>query len=85
MMSFPQRKAVQKGWTYGLNSFYQHQKMVMPEYNVALKAIFFYFQTLTYDSGKVNGIIGVTSIIQTGYFGEKMDFGREFKISPKGL
>ena len=41
LLSIHQKKAVQRGWTDGKNEFAQEQKMVMPEHNVTLRALFF--------------------------------------------
>jgi hypothetical protein len=84
LMSFPQSNAVQRGWTDGENSFYQEQKLVMPEHNVTLKAIFYYYRTLTYDSGNVEGKVGVTQNIQKGFYGAQMDLAESSRLARKG-
>ena len=43
MNVFPQQKANHRGWTDGKNEFVQGQKMIMPEHNVTLYAIFHYY------------------------------------------
>ena len=84
MMSFPQDKAIQRGWTDGKNTFYQEQKMVMPAHNVTLRAVFLYYRNLIYDSGDVDGMVGVKSNIQTGYYGADMDLAEDSRLKRIG-
>ena len=84
MMSFPQEKAIQKGWTDGKNIFYQEQKMVMPAHNVTLRAVLLYHRNLIYDSGKVDDLVGVIQNIQRGHYGAQMDLAEESRLSRKG-
>ena len=63
--SFPQLTATHRGWTDGKNIFIQENKMVMPENNVTLHAIFHYFRNLTYVPGDVDGVVGMRYDIQT--------------------
>ena len=77
MMTFPQEKAIQRGWTDGKNTFIQEQKMVMPAHNVTLRAVFLYYCNLIYDSGNVDGLVGVKQNIQSGYYGAQMDLSEE--------
>ena len=80
MMTFPQEKAIQRGWTDGKNTFIQEQKMVMPAHNVTLRAVFLYYRNLIYDSGNVDGLVGVKQNIQSGYYGAQMDLAEESRL-----
>ena len=84
MISFPQDTAVHKGWTDGKNTFIQEQKLVMPEHNVTLRAIFLYYRSLIYESGNVDGIVGVKRNIQTGYYGAEMDLAESSRLGRIG-
>lgn len=84
LMSFPQLKATQRGWTDGTNSFVQGQKIIIPEHNVTLYALFFYYRNLTYVSGDVDGIVGLKYDIQTMRAGGVKDLAEETRISRKG-
>ena len=84
LMSFPQDKAVQRGWTDGKNTFYQGQKMVMPAHNVTLRAVFLYYRNLIYDSGDVDGVVGVIKNIQTGFYGAQMDLAEDSRLKRIG-
>ena len=48
MDSFPQLTAQHRGWTDGNNTYVQGKKMVMPEHNIPLNAIYLYYRNLTY-------------------------------------
>ena len=82
--SFPQDKANQRGWTDGKNSFVQGQKLVMPENNVTLYAIFHYYRNLTYVPGDVDGIVGQQYDIQTLHEGGKKDLAESSRLSRMG-
>ena len=84
MMIFPQQTAVHKGWTDGNNIFYQENKIITPEHNVTLRAVFLYYRKLIYDSGNVDGIVGVNQNIQTGYYGAKMDLAENTRLKRSG-
>ena len=84
MMSFPQENAIQRGWTDGKNIFYQEQKMVMPAHNVTLHAVFLYYRNLIYDSGQVDGLVGVTQNIQRGFYGAQMDLAEDSRLARMG-
>ena len=83
-MVFPQDKAVHKGWTDGNRTYYQENKIIMPEHNVTLYAVFLYYRNLIYDSGNVDGIVGVKKNIQRGYYGTKMDLAEETRLKRSG-
>ena len=84
LLSIHQEKAVQRGWTDGKNEFAQEQKMVMPEHNVTLRALFFYYRNLTYVPGDVDGIIGALMDIQTMRAGGKKDLAESSRLTRKG-
>ena len=81
---FPQQTAVHRGWTDGNNTFYPQQKIITPEHNVTLRAVFLYYRKLIYDSGNVDGIVGVNQNIQTGYYGAKMDLAEDTRLKRSG-
>ena len=84
LYSFPQGTAVHRGWTDGNNTFYQEQKIIMPEHNVTLHAIFLYHRNLIYDSGNVDGIVGVKQNIQSGFYGAQIDLAESTRLARKG-
>lgn len=71
MFSFPQATAAHRGWTDENYIFYQEQKIIMPEHNVTLHAIFLYYHNLIYDSGNADGIVGVKQIFSLDFVGQK--------------
>ena len=84
MNVFPQDKANHKGWTDGNRTFYQENKIIMPEHNVTLYAVFLYWRNLIYDSGNVDGIVGVKENIQRSHYGAKMDLAEETRLKRIG-
>lgn len=83
-MSYHLTKAVQRGWTDGKNEFAQEKKMVMPEHNVTLYALFFYYRNLTYVPGNVDGIIGQKNDIQTLRAGGEKDLAESSRLTRLG-
>lgn len=84
LMVFPQSTAIQRGWTDGENEFVQGTKMVMPEHNVTLYALYYYFRTLTYSPGDVDGIVGQTYDIQTVRAGGMKDLAEDSRLRRMG-
>lgn len=84
LMTYSQLKAVQRGWTDGINSFVQGQKIVMPGHNVTLYALYYYFRNLTYVPGDVDGIVGMQYDIQTMRAGGVKDLAEGARLSRKG-
>ena len=84
LLSYPQDKASQRGWTDGVNSFVQGQKMVMPGHNVTLYAMYFYYRTLTYVPGDVDGIVGILCDTQIMRAGGMKDLAEGTRLARKG-
>ena len=84
LKSFPQTTATHRGWTDGKNEFAQEQKLVMPEHNVTLKAIFYYYRNLTYVPGDVDGIVGQEYDIQTIRAGGDKQLAESTRLNRKG-
>ena len=84
MFSFPQATAAHRGWTDENYIFYQEQKIIMPEHNVTLHAIFLYYHNLIYDSGNVDGIVEVKQNIQSRFCGAKMDLAESTRLARNG-
>ena len=84
MLSYHQDKAVHRGWTDGKNVFVQEDKMVMPEHNVTLRALFFYYRNFTYVAGDVDGVIGNANDIQTIRAGAQKDLAESSRLARKG-
>ena len=84
MNVYPQPKATHKGWTDGKNVYIQGQKMVMPEHNVTLYAMFHYYRNLTYSPGNVDGLVGITHDILTISEGGEVDLAEETRIKREG-
>ena len=82
--SFPQTTASHRGWTDGNNSYIQGNKIVMPENNVTLKAIFHYYRNLTYVPGDVDGVVGQAYDIQTMPEGGVKDLAESTRLNRKG-
>ena len=55
---FSNDKAIQLGWTDGVNNFVGDVKMVMPRKNVTLIPIYHYYRKIIYSAGDVDGIAG---------------------------
>ena len=84
MMVFNQDTANQRGWTDGENEFVQGKKMVMPEHNVTLYAIYLYLRKLTYSPGNVDGIVGQNYDEQIVRAGGMKDLAEESRLKRKG-
>ena len=84
IMAFHQETARQRGWTDGENEFAQGQKMVMPEHNVTLYAIFLYYRKLTYSPGDVDGIVGQIYDEQIVRAGGMKDLAEETRLKRLG-
>jgi hypothetical protein len=77
-------KATHRGWTDGVNEFAQEKKLVMPEHNVTLFAIFYYYRNLTYVPGDVDGVIGALNDIQTMRAGGTKELAEGTRLHRKG-
>jgi len=84
VMAFHQSAAKQRGWTDGENEFAQGKKMVMPEHNVTLYAIFLYYRKLTYSPGDVDGIVGQNYDEQIVRAGGMKDLAEGTRLKRKG-
>ena len=84
MLSINTKKAVHRGWTDGEYEFAQEQKLVMPEHNVTLRALYFYYRNLTYLPGDVDGLVGVTSDIQVIRYRGDIDLAEETRLKRNG-
>ena len=82
--SYPQLTATHRGWTDGENEFAQEQKLVMPEHNVTLHAIYYYFRNLTYVGGDVDGMVGALNDIQTLRAGGTKELAEGTRLNRKG-
>ena len=84
LLSFPQLTATQRGWTDGKNIFAQEAKMVMPDHNVTLYAMYYYYRNLTYTGGDVDGLVGLRYDIQVLRAGGVKDLAEGARINRKG-
>ena len=58
--------------------------MVMPEHNVTLYAVYYYYRSLIYSSGNIDGILGEKENIQTAFYGAPMDLAESTRLKRLG-